>query len=90
MFRKLKFKIWGQSDFLEKSYEAPFFDFKWPLAASNDLRGKNEYVHDLNEFDLEGVYEVMFLAKSSHFGGVSGQTGDKQTTIALIYIDYSN
>ena len=29
----------------------------------------------------------MFLAKSSHFGGVSGQTGDKQTTIALIYID---
>ena len=29
----------------------------------------------------------MFLAKSSHFGGVSGQTGNKQTTIALIYID---
>ena len=60
---------------------------KRPLAASNDLRGKNECVNDLNEVNLEGVYEVIFLAKSSHFGGVGGQTGDKQTTIALIYID---
>ena len=41
VFRKLKFKIWGQSDFLEKSYEAPFFDFKWPLAASNGLGGQS-------------------------------------------------
>ena len=55
--------------------------------ASNDLRGKNECVHDLNEVNLEGVYEVLFLAKSSHFGGVGGQTANKQTEIALIYID---
>ena len=60
---------------------------KRPLAASNDLKGKNECVHDLNELNLEGVCEVKFLAKSSHFGGVGGQTGNKQTTIALIYID---
>ena len=36
---------------------------KRPLEASNDLRGKNECVHDLNEVNLEGVYEVIFLAK---------------------------
>ena len=59
------------------------------LVASNDLRSKNEYDHDLNEVNLEGVYEVMFLAKSSHFGGVSGQTGNKQTTIALLYTVFS-
>ena len=41
---------------------------KWPLAASNDLWGQNEYASNLNEVKLKGVYEVNFLAKISHFG----------------------
>ena len=39
-----------------------------PLATSNDLRGQNEFAYVLNEPNLEGVYEVKFLAKFSHFG----------------------
>ena len=39
MSKRLKFKIWGPSDYPEKSYEEFFFHFQWPLAASNDLRG---------------------------------------------------
>ena len=58
-----------------------------PLATSNDLRGQNEYAYVLNEPNLEGVYEVKFLAKFSHFGVMLSQTCDKQRTIAFIYID---
>ena len=58
---------------------------KWPLAASNDLWGQNEYASNLNEVKLKGVYEVMFLAKISHFGVKREQTANKQTQIALIY-----
>ena len=60
---------------------------KLPLAASNDLWGQNEYASNLNEVKLKGVYEVKFLAKISHFGVKREQTCDKQTEIALIYID---
>ena len=37
--KKLKFKIWGPLDLVEKSYGDHFFHFQQPLVASNDLRG---------------------------------------------------
>ena len=55
--------------------------------ASNDLRGKNEYAYLLNEVNLIGVCEIIFLSKISHFGVKRVQTANKQTEIALIYID---
>ena len=58
-----------------------------PLTTSNDFRGQNEYAYNLNEPNLEGVYEVKFLAEFSHFGVMLSQTCDKQRTIAFIYID---
>ena len=37
---------------------------KWPLAASNDLRGKNEYAYLLNAVNLDwGVGEQVFLLR---------------------------
>ena len=55
--------------------------------ASNDLRGKNEYAYLLNEVNLIGVCEIIFLSKISHFGVKRVQTANKQTEIALIYRD---
>ena len=40
MPRRLKFKIWGLSDVLEKTYEDHFFYFQQPLVASIDLGGQ--------------------------------------------------
>ena len=42
--RRLKFKIWGPSDYTLKSYEDHFFNFQRPLAASIDLRGPKAFV----------------------------------------------
>ena len=55
--------------------------------ASNDLWGQNENASNLNEIKVKGVYKVKFLAKISHFGVKREQTANKQTPIALIYID---
>ena len=50
---------------------------KWPLVASNDFRGKNEYAYSLNVVILDGVFEIKFLAKISHFHVKRVQTGDR-------------
>ena len=39
--RRLKFKIWGLSDRIIKSYETKIFKLWQPLAASNGLRGQS-------------------------------------------------
>ena len=44
--------------------------------ASNDLRGKNEYAYGLNVANLDGAYEIKFLAKIGHFDVKRVQTGD--------------
>ena len=59
---------------------------KWPLAASNDLKSINEYSYGLNDENLERVCEVKILAKSSHFGGKTGQTDNNRSYIGT-YID---
>ena len=41
---------------------------KWPLVASNDLRGKKEYACILNVMNVNGVCEIKLLAKIGHFG----------------------
>ncbi len=58
--------------------------------ASNDLKGKNEYAYLLNEVNLIGVCEIIFLSNISHFGVKRVQTANKQTEITLIYIDLMN
>ena len=56
--------------------------------ASNDLRGKNEYAYLLNEVNLIVVYVISFLDRMGHFAVKTVQTANKQTEIALIYIDF--
>ena len=58
---------------------------KWPLVASNDLKGKNEYAYSLNVVNLDGVCKIKFLAKISHFDVKREQIGDKHRFYIYIY-----